>query len=73
MAWGNHLARSVHSLSRHAGHAAMTTAHHLDRGLSTVRPIYEASRPALRHLGVDTQLVDRGLTTYDSIRRGLGK
>ena len=38
-----------------------------------VRPIYEAARPVLRHAGIDTAIPDQALSTYDGIRRSMGR
>ena len=48
-------------------------ATHAVRGIDAARPVYEASKPVLHHLGVNTVIADKALNHYDGIRRALGK
>jgi hypothetical protein len=43
------------------------------RGVDAARPVYEASRPVLHKLGINTAIADKALNHYDGIRRALGK
>ena len=64
-----HARRAMH---RAAG-AARSVATHAMRGIDAARPIYEVSKPALHHLGINTAIADKALHHYDGIRRALGK
>ena len=63
------LMKAAHAVKR----AAHTAAHAVDRGHGVARPLYNAARPLLHHHGIDTSIPDRALSTYDGIRRALGK
>ena len=67
MAFVHSGARTV--LARHLG----TAVRGIDRAISTARPAYEAVRTALHHYGVNTAVMDKSLSTYDGIRRAIGK
>ena len=53
--------------------ALMKAAHAVDRVHHVVRPLYQLARPLLHHRGIDTTIPDKALSTYDGIRRALGK
>ena len=59
--------------ARTVGAHARTVATHAMHGIDAARPIYEAGRPVLHHLGVNTAIADKALSHYDGIRRALGK
>ena len=65
--------RTVASVSRHLGRAGMSVLHGVDRAVSTARPAYEAARPLLKHYGVNTNMPDKVLSSYDGLRRAIGK
>ena len=60
------------AMNRIAG-AARSVATHAMRGIDAARPVYEAGRPALHHLGINTAIADKALNHYDGIRRALGR
>ena len=60
------------AVQRVAG-AARSVAHHAARGIDTARTVYEAGRPVLHHLGINTAIADKALNHYDGIRRALGR
>ena len=60
------------AMQRVAG-VAKTVATHAMHGIDAARPIYEAGRPVLHHLGVNTAIADKALNHYDGIRRALRK
>ena len=53
--------------------AVMKAAHAVARVHNAARPVYEAARPLLRRSGIDTSIPDKALSTYDGIRRVVGR
>ena len=60
------------AMQRVAG-AARSVGTHVMRGIDTARPVYEAGKPVLHHLGINTAIADKALNQYDGIRRALGR
>ena len=53
--------------------ALMKAAHAVRRAAGVARPLYNAARPLLHHHGIDTSIPDKALSTYDGIRRAVGR
>jgi hypothetical protein len=51
----------------------MKAAHAVARVHNVARPVYEAARPLLHRTGIDTSIPDKALSTYDGIRRAVGR
>ena len=64
-----HVRRATHAL---VGKAKSVGTHAM-RDVDAARPVYEASRPVLHRLGINTAIADKALDRYDGIRRALGK
>ena len=64
-----HVRRATHAL---AG-TAKSVGTHVMHGIDSARPAYDAARPALHKLGINTAIADKALSHYDGIRRALGK
>ena len=64
--WGRGAARAPSG-------AARSVATHAARGIDAARPVYEAGKPVLHHLGINTAIADKALNHYDGIRRALGR
>ena len=64
-----HMRRPIQGVVNVARRAANTVHNVHDR----VRPIYEIASPVLRHAGIDTAIPDKALSTYDGIRRAMGR
>jgi hypothetical protein len=69
MAWGTQYRRSVQSVGNHVRRATLAAS----RTVDMTRPAYEAVKPGLQRLGIDTAISDKALSHYDGIRRALGK
>ena len=48
-------------------------AHAVRQAVGAARPLYHAARPLLHHHGIDTAIPDKALSTYDGIRRAVGR
>jgi hypothetical protein len=68
--------RTVHSIGQHiarAVHTGVKVAREIDQGVQKVGiPVYNAVKPLLAHRGFDTSGIDRGLKTYEGLRRAVG-
>jgi hypothetical protein len=64
-----HVRRAARAL---AG-TARSVGTHVMHGIDTARPVYEAGKPVLHHLGINTAIADKALNHYDGIRRALGR
>ena len=64
-----HVRRAAHAL---AG-TAKSVGTHVMHGIDSARPAYEAGRPVLHKLGINTAIADKALNHYDGIRRALGR
>ena len=53
--------------------AVMKAAHAVARVHNVARPVYEAARPLRHRTGIDTSIPDKALSTYDGIRRAVGR
>ena len=64
-----HMRRPIQGVVNVARRAANTVHNVHDH----VRPIYEIAKPVLRHAGIDAAIPGKALSTYDGIRRAMGR